>query len=141
MTGRKDFALDDPKINIRLRLSASWASVMLCYIYGDIFSFFKPGFVADVAAGRTGALGTQLGLLAAATLMAIPSVMVLLCLVLGAGMNRWANIVLGAAYTFVILATMPGAWWFYRLLGVIEAAITVMIAWQAWRWPGQTKAR
>jgi hypothetical protein len=73
-------ALIDAETPPKAKLSALWAAVMLCYIYGDIFTFFKPGTLADILAGKTGAFGTQGGLLAAAMLMAIPSVMVFLSL-------------------------------------------------------------
>jgi len=29
-------ALDDIKIHVKVKLSALWAAVMFCYIYGDI---------------------------------------------------------------------------------------------------------
>jgi hypothetical protein len=35
--------LDDIKIHVKLKLSALWASVMFCYIYGDYFELYKPG--------------------------------------------------------------------------------------------------
>ena len=123
------------KVDVRVKLSALWASVMLCYIYGDIFNFFKPGTLKDIIAGNTGAFGTQGGLLAAAVLMAIASMMVFLSLVLGATASRYANIVLGLVYTVVIIATMPGAWAFYVFLGIVEAALTLTIVWYALRWP------
>ena len=119
---------------VKLRLSSLWVSVMLCYIYGDIFSFFKPGTLKDILAGDTGAFGSQGGLLAAAILMAIPSVMVFLSLALKPRISRYANIVLGLAYTAVIASTIPGAWAFYVFLGVVEAMLTLTIAWYAWRW-------
>jgi hypothetical protein len=127
--------LEDFRIPVKLRLSALWASVMLCYIYGDIFGFFKPGTLADILAGKTGPLGTQPGLFAAALLMAIPSVMVFLTLALAPTASRCANIVLGLLYTAVIIATMPGAWMFYIFLGVVEAVLTLLIVWHAWTWP------
>jgi len=108
---------------------------MLCYVYGDIFTFFKPGTVRDILAGNTGFLGTQGGLLGAAALMAVPSVMVALSLTLAARPSRYANIILGLLYTAVIIATMSGAWEYYIFLGIVEAALTLSIAWHAWRWP------
>ena len=124
----------DVTIHVKLRLSSLWVSVMLCYIYGDIFSFFKPGTLKDILAGNMGAFGSQGGLLAAAILMAIPSVMVFLSLALKPRISRHANIVLGLAYTAVIASTIPGAWLFYVFLGVVEAMLTLTIAWYAWRW-------
>jgi hypothetical protein len=121
-------------IPIRFKLSALWIAVMFCYIYGDIFMFFRPGTVADIMAGKTGPFGTQAGLLAAAILMAIPSVMVFLSLALPATASRYANIVLGVVYTAVILATLPGAWYFTIFLAIVEAVLTLAIVWCAWRW-------
>jgi hypothetical protein len=127
--------LRDVKIPVRIKLSALWTAVMLCYIYGDIFSLFEPGTVRDIAAGNTGFLGTQGGLLASSLLMAVPSVMVALSLVLAPTLSRYANTVLGIVYTLVILATLPHAWAFYIFFGIVEAVLTLSIAWLAWRWP------
>jgi hypothetical protein len=130
--------LRDVKIPVRFKLSALWTAVMLCYIYGDIFSLFKPGTIRDIAAGNTGFLGTQGGLFASALLMAIPSVMVALSILLAPTINRYANIALGLLYTVVILATLAHAWAFYIFLGIVEAVLTLSIAWIAWRWPRTT---
>ena len=70
-------------------------------------------------------------------MMAIPSVMVFLSLVLKPRLNRWLNIVLGAIYTIIILITMPGEWVFYIFLGVVEIALTTLVVWYAWKWPRQ----
>ena len=131
----------DATTPVKLRLSSLWVSVMLCYIYGGIFSFFKPGTLKDILAGGTGAFGSPGRLLAAAILMAIPSVMVFLSLALKPGISRYANIVLGLAYTVVIASTTPGAWAFYVLLGVVEAMLTLTIAWYAWRWQASCRSR
>ncbi len=132
-----ELVLVDSGIPTKVKLSALWTAVMLCYIYGDIFNLFKPGTISDIMAGKTGAFGTQGGLLAAAVLMAIPSVMVFLSLALRPAASRYANIALGLAYTIVIAATMPGAWVFYMFLGVVEAILTLSIVWFAWHWPKQ----
>jgi len=63
--------------------------------------------------------------------------MVFLSLVMQARVNRWANILLGMFYTLVMVATMPGAWWFYIVLGCIEIALSLLIVWHAWKWPRQ----
>jgi hypothetical protein len=70
--------------------------------------------------------------------MAIPSVMVALSILLAPAIGRYANIVLGLSYTAVILATLPHAWAFYIFLGIVEAVLTLSIAWIAWRWPKTT---
>jgi hypothetical protein len=135
-------ALDDVKIHVRIKLSALWASVMFCYIYGDYFGLYKPGALQSMLDGMMAPLGptTQGVLLGTALMMVIPSAMVFLSLVLPAGVCRSANIVLGFVYTAIILLTMPGAWAFYLLLGVVEVAFTLLIVRYAWTWPRHSPA-
>jgi len=98
--------LDDIKVHVKIKISALWASVMFCYIYGDYFGLYKPGTLQDMLSEKTGFLGTQGGLLGTSAMMAIPSAMMFLSLVLNPRLNRWLNIVLGALYTLIILITM-----------------------------------
>ena len=131
--------LDDIKIHVKMKLSALWVSVMLCYIYGDYFGLYEPGKLQGMLEGKMGPLGptTQGVLLGTAILMAIPSVMVFLSLALKPNPNRWVNIILGVIYTVIMLITMPGAWAFYKFLGVVEVVLTALIVWYAWNWPKQ----
>jgi len=127
--------LSDLKVHVKVKLSALWATTVLCYIYGDLFGFFKQQTLSDIVSGKAGPLGTQAGLLAAAVSVAIPSVMVILSLVLMPTVSRWSNIVLGLLYSIIILITMPGAWFYYLFLGFIECGLTLAIVWFAWTWP------
>lgn len=129
--------LDDIKIHVKVKLSALWVSVTLCYIYGDYFGLYEPGKLQGMLNGIMGPLGqvTQGVLLGTSILMAIPSVMVFLSLALKPGPNRWLNIILGAIFTVIMLITMPGSWTFYIFLGVVEVVLTGLIVWYAWTWP------
>ncbi len=130
--------LDDIKIHVKIKLSALWAAVMFCYIYGDIFRLFQHGELQGMLEGKMWSLPVTQGLLLGTSIMmAIPSVMVFLSLALRPGLNRWANILLGVIYTGLMLFTMtsPGAWAYYLFLGIVEVALTVLIVWYAWSWP------
>ena len=129
-------ALDDLKVYVKLKLSALWAALMFCYIYGDYFGLYVPGQLKGMLAGG-GPIGpvSQGTLIATSVLLAIPGLMVFLSLVLPSQVNRWLNIVLGAFYIAVMLMTMPGAWSFYILFGVIEIVLGALTIWYAWRWP------
>lgn len=129
--------LEDVRIHVRFKLAALWASLMFCYIYGDYFGLYQPGTLRGMLEGRMGPLGptTQGVLLGTSLLMAVPSLMVFLSLVLRAGLCRWIQVVLGIAYTLIMLVSMPGAWMFYLFLGAIEVLLTASIVWYAWRWP------
>jgi len=129
--------LEDYKINLKLKLSALWVSVMLLYLYGDYFNLYKTGTLDNMLAGQIGPLGqvTQGILLGTSILMAIPALMVFLSLILKPVVNRWSNIILGIIYTIIMLIGMPGEWYYYIFLGVIEVILTLLIVWYAWTWP------
>ena len=136
-------ALDDITIHVKIKLSALWAAVMFCYIYGDIFRLFQLGELQGMLEGKMWSLPVTQGLLLGSSIMmAIPAVMVFLSLALRPGLNRWLNIICGVFYTAIMLftMTMPGAWAFYIFLGVVEVALTVLIVWYAWSWPKQGEA-
>jgi hypothetical protein len=132
-------ALDDIKIHVKMKISALWVSVMLCYIYGDYFGLYKPGALQGMLEGKMVPLGptTQGVLLGTSVMMAIPSVMVFLSLALKPNLNRWVNIISGVIYTVIMLITMPGAWAYYIFLGIVEVVLTALIVWYAWNWPKQ----
>ena len=43
--------LSDVQVHVRFRLSALWAAVMLCYVYGDTFGFFRRDTLGAIVAG------------------------------------------------------------------------------------------
>lgn len=45
------------KIDVKMKISALWVSLMLCYIYGDYFGLYKPGTLEAMLQGRMGPLG------------------------------------------------------------------------------------
>ena len=65
--------LDDIRIHVKMKLSALWVSVMLCYIYGDYFGLYEPGKLQGMLEGKMGPLGptTQGVLLGTAILLRI----------------------------------------------------------------------
>jgi hypothetical protein len=134
-------ALDDIRIHVKIKISALWASVMFCYIYGDYFGLYMPGALQRMLEGKMGPLGptTQGVLVGTSIMMAIPSIMVFLSLALKPRLNRWVNTILGVIYTVIILITMWG-WAFYIFFGVIEVILTTLITWYAWKWPKQESA-
>ena len=134
-------ALDDLRIHVRFRIAALWTSVMFLYIYADYFGLYVPGNLQHMLDGKMGPLGptTQAVLLGTSIMMAIPSVMICLTLLLKAGLSRWLNIVFGALFTAIICITMWD-WKFYVVYGVIEVMLTSLVFWYAWKWPRQPTA-
>lgn len=136
---QKHIELADVQIDVKLKLSALWVAVMFLYVYGDILSFFRPGHIEEIIAGKMGPFPvTQVGLLTAAILMAIPSVLVFLSLALKPKVNRWTNIILGVLYTMVNISNLIGeSWAYYITFGIVEIVLTLLIVWSAWQWPKQ----
>lgn len=135
-TINKTTEMEDVKINVKLKLSALWAALMLLYIYADHFSLFRTGQIEEMISGRIGPFPvTQGSLLAFSILMMIPAVMVFLSLALKPPVSRWANIVLGVLYTFVNISNLIGETWvYYIVFGVVEIVLTFLIVWYAWNW-------
>ena len=144
MNSNRSYTSDlvDFKVNVKIKLSALWVSVMLLYIYGDIFALFVPGQIERLIKGNMGiGTTTPLKLFAASLLMTIPAIMVFLSLTLKPRINRWMNIIFGAAYTIIIILTNLTSidlWWTFDLFfGIVDIVITSMIVLYAWKWPKQ----
>ena len=135
-TIHKTTETEDVKINVKMKLSALWAALMLLYIYADHFSLFRTGQIEEMMSGRIGPFPvTQGSLLAFSILMMIPAVMVFLSLALKPTVSRWANIILGVLYTFVNISNLIGETWvYYMFFGVVEIVLTFLIVWYAWKW-------
>ena len=134
--------LEDVQVPVKLKLSALWATLMFLYAYGDIFAYFRPGFIEDVMAGEVFDFEiNQLFLLARSIYVALPAVMVFLALMLSPGISRWVNIVLGLGYAVtILLSTIGDDYAYYFFLSFLEAAIALLIVWYAWKWPNSRLA-
>ena len=128
--------LSDPPLPHRLKLSALWASLTFCYLYGDYFGLYKPGKLQHMLDGA-GPMGpaSQGSLLFVALLLAVPGLMVVLSLGVPLRVLRPLSIGLALFYALFVALTMPGAWWFYVAYSGIEIALCAGIIWLAWRWP------
>lgn len=132
--------LEDKKVNVKVKLALLWVALMFLYIYNDIFSMYQPGHVAELFEGHLeGVHFTQTLLLGAAILMALPSLMVLLSLVLKAKVNRIVNIVAGIFHILILIGTQfvgeNDSWFYWRFNEFMEALFLVLIVWSAWKWP------
>jgi hypothetical protein len=135
-------ALDDSAMSIRARISALWVSATLLYLYGDVIAFYVPGGLQRMLDGKMGDWTvTPTLLLGVAVVMSSPAVMPALTVLLKPVASRWLNVVMGSAYTAVMLFTMIGAWkfggYFYIYLGVVEVVLTSLVVWYALTWPRQ----
>jgi hypothetical protein len=132
--------LEDVKINVKIKLSALWIALMFFYLYRDVLGFYAPGHLEALIAGEVAGIQiTQVFLLGSAVLMAIPSAMVFLSLVLKARANRWVNIILGIVHIGLLAGTsfIGEVSPLYLFYVIVEFVLMVLIVWHAWKWPKQ----
>lgn len=126
-------------VNVRIKISALWTSMLFVFAYVDVFSLYRSDFRADLEAGEIGGFTVNQTFLVGTTVyVVIPSLMVFLALVLRPRMNRIANIALGVVYALTIIAGAIGEWNYYILGSAIETAQLAAIVYYAWNWPKET---
>ncbi|WP_444937927.1 DUF6326 family protein [Microbulbifer sp. JMSA002] len=136
-TRKTTVRLSEPYVNVKIKISALWASVIFCYIYGDFFGLFKIGKIERIIEGF-GPFGavTQGSLLSVAIIVSIPCIMVALTLMLKPKICQWLNITVATIFIIFLGATMLiSSWYFYFYLGFIEITLKLVIIWLAWQWP------
>ena len=133
--------LENPKINIKIKLAALWTAVTFCYLYGDYFDLYTPGKVESLISGD-GVLDSPMSLFIASLVMAFPPLMIAVSVFLNPKINRLLNIIVGIIFTLmmVLIAVVSLTPWFtfYVFLAILEAILTSIIVWKAWTWPKKT---
>ena len=139
-------AFREARLPVQAKLAAAWTSLMFLYIYVDYLALYKPGVIDDILVGvvhdfDTGPTFVALGL----TLMAIPSLMILLSTTLPARVNRATNLVVATLYIPVSMYNVAGeeSWaysYFYGLSIGLEVLLLAFILRAAWTWPRTTRA-
>jgi hypothetical protein len=132
-------ALEDIKVNVKLKLAALWASMMFFYIYVDYFGLHIPGHINNILAGKVFVFDiTQVFLLTALVLTTIPALMIFLSVALPAKVNRWINIIVAAVWIPYTLFNLAGEAWMHMVFGaVVEVVLLLLIICYAWKWPKQ----
>jgi uncharacterized protein DUF6326 len=134
MTAETTF--EPSNVNVRIKISALWTSMLFVFAYVDLFSLYRPDFRADVEAGEIGGFTVnQSFLLGTTAYVVIPSLMVFCALILRPRINRIANIALGVIYALTIVAAAIGEWNYFVLGSAVEAAQLAAIVYYAWTWP------
>ncbi len=135
--------LQDTPIPVRYKLAALWTSTMFCYVYGDYFQMYVPGKLQAMQAGQLAfGAATQGALVGTTILMAVPSLMIVLSLLLPPAICRWLKLAAGLFYAAIMLLILfGGAWTFYLLFATIEVVLTLLVVAHAWRWPRAAPAQ
>jgi hypothetical protein len=131
-------ALEDLRMPVQAKLAAAWTSFMFLYIYLDYFALYKPGVIDGILGGAIFEFDISQTLLTAfLTLIAIPTLMVMLSMMLPARANRTINLVVASLYIPVSMFNAVGESWtyFYGLSIGLEVLLLAFILRSAWTWP------
>jgi hypothetical protein len=130
-------ALEDIKLNVKLKLATLWASFMFLYIYVDYFALYMPGKMEGILAGKVFIFDiSYVFLLIGLISVSIPALMIFLSVALPPKVSRWANIIIAAVYIPYTLFNLAGETWVHMVFGaVVEVALLLLIISYAWKWP------
>jgi len=141
MNANKTKILKDFGVNIKIKLAALWTATTFCYLYGDYFELYTPGKIESLISGEN-VLDSPMILFIASVILTIPPLMIFLSLVLKPRINKTLNIIFGLLFTIMMVLIAVGSltpWYtFYVFLAIVEATLTFIIVWKAFKWPKQT---
>jgi Family of unknown function (DUF6326) len=129
-------SLEPYPVNVRIKISALWTSMLFIFAYVDLFSLYRPDFRAAVEAGEVGGFTVNQSFLVATTAyVVIPCLMVFGTLVTPPHLSRITNIAVGIVYSVTIIAGALGEWGYYVFGSLIEVALLAVVVYYAWTWP------
>ena len=131
-------ALHDPPVPVRAKLAAAWTSFMFLVIYVDYFHLYKPGAIEDILAGIVFEFDISQTLLTVfLAVIAVPSLMIVLSVILPARANRVINLGVASLEIPISIFNAVGESWtyFYGLSIGLELLLLAFILRSAWTWP------
>jgi len=130
--------LENQKVDIKIKLASLWASATFCYLYGDYFELYTPDKVNSLITGDN-IMDNPTTLLIASIILAIPSIMIPVSILVKPKINRILNLLFGTSFTIMMMfigISSTNEWYlFYVFLAFLESVITALIVWYAWKWP------
>ena len=131
--------LEPLNVNVRIKISALWTSMLFVFAYVDLFSLYRADVRAELESGEISGFTVNRSFLLASTVyVVVPSLMVFVALVLRPRVNRIANVALAVVYALTIIAGAIGEWSYYILGSAVEVALLAAIVYYAWTWPKET---
>jgi len=101
--------LEQFNVNVRIKISALWTSMLFVFAYVDLFSLYRRDFRADLEAGEVSGFTINQSFLVGTTVyVVIPSLMVFVALILRPRVSRIVNIALAIVYALTIIAGAIG---------------------------------
>jgi hypothetical protein len=134
---KRQYALEEFRVSVNVKLASLWASFMFFYIYVDYFHLYMPGSISEIIDERVFLFEINQGfVLASLVSVAIPALMIFLSVSLPPRVNRWSNLSVATIYIPYTLFNLVGEAWVHMVVGaVVEVALLLLIVRFAWTWP------
>lgn len=138
-TSTNAIGLSDTKLDIKIKLSALWISLMFLFVYADLKAMYQTGSIEAIIKGEIiGMKINDMFLLCSAILMSIPAIMIFLSIFLKPKLNRIFNVIFPLLFVIVNTGTYfaPGkVWWYYIYFTSLEYLICILIILITLKWP------
>ena len=125
---------------VKIKLAVLWLFFAVSTSAGVVLMFLMPGYIGEIMAGELEGVPISEGyLLVLALFWLIPLTMAFLSLTLKDSANRWANIIVGIAWTGLQILGVGNSliqgWLALSLMEVSRTVVAALIVWYAWKWP------
>jgi hypothetical protein len=121
----------------KIKISVLWLFWTVAFLITLVAPLFEPGAMQQISSGVVAGMQMTLELiLAAVVMMLVPLVMAFLSLTLRDSVIRWANVVLGVAYTGICLFDWlgsPAQPSYQIVLYISKITVSALIVWYAWK--------
>jgi hypothetical protein len=117
--------------DVKIILSFFWVAVVLCYLYGDVFSILAGDFKLGELDGKP---LTEYMVLGMAAIMIIPIIMIVLTLLLDDFACRWANIIVAIIYFGFNLFSIRGYAIYEKFTLIVFMGFNLATVYFAWTW-------
>jgi hypothetical protein len=117
--------------DVKIILSFLWVAVVLCYLYGDVFSILAGDFKLGELDGKP---LTEPMVLMMAVIMMIPIIMIVLTLMLDDLASGWVNIIVAIIYFGFNLFSIRGYTLYEKFTLIVSMGFNLVTVYIAWNW-------
>ena len=118
-------------VDIEIILAGLWIAIMLCYLYGDVFSIIQGHLTLGEMDGQP---LTEKMTLVMAMIMTIPIIMIVLSLTLEYTLNKWINIIVAVIYFGFNLFSIKDYPIYEKFTLIVSMVFNLVIVFYAWNW-------
>lgn len=129
-------------LDVRIRLSALWATTMVIVAFVDVFAFYRADVREQIDSGQVLSFDIgQVFMIGIIVYVLIPTLMIAATILLPQRANQRANLVVASLFALTVVGAAIGEWAYYLLASAVELALLVLIFSITWEWRRATKPK